>query len=320
MSTASTSAGGNQPVRNIIVGVITTVLGSTAVYFLGFHNKNERSTAESMLITKEVTIKAWNDYVATENMFTKNWSTLGANYSTARFKIYKEESLEELTKFFNDLTRIIQTKDADPALVSLLKRRMSAKQRWEKKYRIHLDNFESILNNTPQQEQDQKLREEIGNFQSEVKDLDPRFKNELEDAAKTLSSNYHYSFSSSDILAFKKEELKDNGSTTNTGTGAVGQPAVDKQSLTGTWLIDQSWSIYHYADGRLYMYFTTNGVKDSTYGTWQLTNNQLYHYANYYFNAGNQWVYDISDVTTASFTLKLTTSPYTQYFVRRINY
>ena len=320
MSASGTSSGGNQYLRNIIVGVITTVLGSTAVYFLGFH-KSERSTAEAMLFTREATIKAWSDYVSTENMFTKNWNTLAANYNTARFKIYKEETLEELDKFFRDINGIMQTKDIDLIFVSLLKRRLAAKQQWEKKYRIHLDNFESILNNTPQQEQTQKLNEELGRFQSEVKDLDERYSNELENVAKTLSDNYHQNFSSSDLIAFKKNELsQNNGKSTNSG-GSAGLATVDKRSLVGTWLIDQNWYIYHYDDGRLYMYFTkADGSRDSTYGSWQLNNNQLYHNSTYYFNAGNQWIYDISDVMASSFSLKLTTSPYTQFLARRVNY
>ena len=316
MATTGASAGGTTPVRNIIVGVVTTVLGSTIVYFLGFH-KNTRSTAESLLVTKEVTTRAWGDYVSTENIFTKNWNTMAANYSTSRFTLYREETLEELDKFYKDINRIIQTKDVDPKLVSLLERRLSAKQHWGRKYKVHLDNFESILNNTPEAEQTQKLNSELARFQLEVKNLDARFSNELESVAKTLADKYHQSFLVTDLIAFSKAATD---TVVNRGSNASGGISTDRGLLVGTWLIDQNWYIYHYDDGRLYMYFTrTDGGKDSTYGTWQLTNNQLYHYSTYYFNAGNKWVYDLSDVTTNGFSLKLTTTPYTYYVVKKYN-
>ena len=316
MATTGSSTGGSTPVRNIIVGVITTVLGSTAVYFLGFH-KNSRSTAETLLITKEVTSRAWSDYVSTENIFHKNWNTVGASYTHARFNIYKEETLDELEKFYADIKRIIAMPDVDPKLVSLLERRLSAKQQWDKKYRIHLDNFERILKNTPEKDQNQKINDELNRFQSDVKDLDARFRNELENVASTLTSKYHQPFSISELDAFQKTKAD---TMTNRGSNAVAVAAIDRSTLVGTWQIDQSWYVYHYDDGRLYMYFPgANGGRDSTYGTWQLTNNQLYHYSTYYFNAGNKWVYEVSDVTTNGFSLKLTTTPFTTYAVKRYN-
>lgn len=315
MISSSGASGNTQTIRNIIVGVITTVLASTIVYFLGFHS-SKRSSAEAMLFTEKATIAAWTDYVATENTFTKNWNTLAAGYSHARFKNYKEATLEELDKFFKDINILIGTNDIDPGFVSLLKRRMTSRKQWENKYKVHLDNFESILNNTPQQEQVQKLNDEINRFGVEVKDLDERFKNEIENTAQALSEKYHHNFSLSDLVAFRKTNID---SLQNVG-GRVGQVTTDRQSMIGTWIITQQWYVYQYGDGRLYMYFTRDdGAKDSTYGTWQITNNQLYHYSTHYFNAGNNWVYDVSDITPNSFTMKLTISPYTVYMVRRFN-
>jgi hypothetical protein len=172
------------------------------------------------------------------------------------------------------------------------------------------------LNNTREAERTQQLNNELARFNSEVKDLDARFTNELENVAKTLSDKYHHNFPITDLLAFQKTTADTAVQQKKAGGGI----SADRQSLVGTWLIDQNWYIYHYNDGRLYMYFTRlDGAKDSTYGTWQLTNNQLYHYSTYYFNAGNNWVYDVSDVSTNSFSLKLTTSPFTNYVAKRYN-
>jgi len=317
MATTNGSSINTQTLRNIIVGVTTTVLASTIVYFLGFH-KSGRSSADSMLFTKEATIGAWATYVSTENMFTKNWKTLGANYSASRFKNYKDASLEELDKFYRDIKALTETQDIDPSFLSLLKRRLAAKQQWESKYRIHLDNFEAILNNTAQQEQNQKQNDELNRFRIEVKDVDERFVNEIEDIVKALSEKYHHNFSSSDLIAFKKT---DTDTLNNRGRTVANGGNIDRLSLVGTWLIDQNWFIYHYDDGRLYMYFTrTDGARDSTYGTWQISNNQLHHHSTYYFSAGTIWAYDVSNITSNSFSMRLAVSPYTEYIARRYNW
>ena len=73
-------ASGTPPVhstilRNIIVGVTTTVLGSSAVYFLGFSHRNNNSTND-YLVTKEATTKAWKSYETIDNIYYKNTVSL----------------------------------------------------------------------------------------------------------------------------------------------------------------------------------------------------------------------------------------------------
>ncbi|MER3497346.1 MAG: hypothetical protein C4308_01260 [Chitinophagaceae bacterium] len=57
MSSAGTSSPPNA-LRTILIGVTTTVLGTTAIYFLGFNNKGNKSSA-STLEVKDATINAW---------------------------------------------------------------------------------------------------------------------------------------------------------------------------------------------------------------------------------------------------------------------
>jgi hypothetical protein len=311
MTTPSGSSSTTQTLKNVIVGVTTTVLASTIVYFLGFH-KSGRSTEASMLFAKEATTRAWTDYVSYENSFTKNWKTLGAGYNVARFKNYKEETLDEFNKFFNDIKTLMETKDIDPGFSSLLKRRLKAREKWESKYKIHLDNYESILNNSPEQERNQKLNDEVARFQTDVKDLDDRFVNEIDDVAKALSDKYHYKFSLSELVMFQQAE---------NNTKAKGSAGIDQQMLTGQWKVSDAaaantGTLYQYSDGRMYYYFTSG---DSTYGRWQLNDNQLTLHYDQYWGAGNKFTYNVSGLTNNSYTITLASSPFNSFYLTRTN-
>jgi hypothetical protein len=47
--------------KNMLIAVTTTVLATTAVYFLGFQNTGKNESTK----IKEATMKVWNDYLKT---------------------------------------------------------------------------------------------------------------------------------------------------------------------------------------------------------------------------------------------------------------
>jgi hypothetical protein len=67
MSAPSTTTTGGNVFKNIIVGVVTTVLGAAAVYFLGFHE----SKNEDFEKRKEATETAWNSYHKNMDIFSR---------------------------------------------------------------------------------------------------------------------------------------------------------------------------------------------------------------------------------------------------------
>ena len=309
-------------VRNIITGVITTVVGATTIYFLGFHNSGGSGEA-GFLVTKEATTNAWKSYVSAENVFFKNWGIYVANYSTTGFNHYKEATLVELMHFKSDLKKIMDTKNLDPSFISLLERRLKAKEEWENKYRKHLDNYEMLDKTiTDPTEKANKLNEEIQRFLNETKELDQLFANEIDELCKTLTAKYAYTFTWADLLLYQHQPNQNNnktntgntntGNNNNSGTDAGGT-AIDGKVLVGKWNSGAN-TLYQYEDGKMYYYFS-NG--DSTYGSWQLYNNQLYQYYNQYYGAGYRYVYNLSSITPNAFSIALIDSPYTRYdFVR----
>lgn len=187
MSSAASPLSGS-PLRNILIGVITTVLGSAAVYYLGFHTTE--SPANSLSQMKKTTINGWDSYVSAENVFTTNWNILARGFTYEGFDHYKEATLGELDRLQSDFKKILDMKNLDPSLSSLLERRIQAKEQWEQKYKINLDNYQNILQTSPKEELTQRLNNEMGRFQNDVRDIDQLCANETNAVCETLTSKY----------------------------------------------------------------------------------------------------------------------------------
>lgn len=316
--TSSTSSNKTM-LRNIITGVITTVIGGGLIWFLGFHNSGGSSTPD-YLVMKDATMNGWKSYVSAENVFLGNWSVDAANYSNMGFERYKENTLGELQRFRSDIKKILETKNLDPSFSSLLERRMQAKQEWEDRYRKHLDNYENIDKSTSDQaERTQKLNAEVQRFANETKDIDQRFSNEIYELCNALTSKYSYAFSWKDLKMYQQLTAGDNNSSTTT-TGTTGSTngntgtstTADWQKLVGKWqMLDKGknmvvGTLFQYEDGRMYYYFQSG---DSTYGKWQYNNGQLTLYYLQYWGAGQNFVYEVSDITDNGFLMKLANPP-----------
>ncbi|MBK8953333.1 MAG: hypothetical protein IPM85_14765 [Chitinophagaceae bacterium] len=59
---------------------------------------------------------------------------------------------------------------------------------------------------------------------------------------------------------------------------------------------------------------------DSTYGYWQLSNNQMKLVYDRYWGAGQSYLYDITAVTGREFTLRLAAQPYNSFLFSRQSY
>jgi len=51
---APTPSTAGSHLKNVIIGVITTVISATVIYFLGFHQNDD------LRVAKQATIDAWN--------------------------------------------------------------------------------------------------------------------------------------------------------------------------------------------------------------------------------------------------------------------
>ena len=274
--------------RNVLTGVITTVLGATVVYFLGFHSNSGRPSPGSYLEIKEATTNAWKSYVTLENIEYKFSLSLAENMKNMNsFDKVKTEIGNESRKFTGDVENILKNKDIDDAFVALLKRRLDAEKESLDLWNTFFDECKDIQNTTEVgEERNQRANAALNKLQTSGDIILKRTKTEITDLSKSLNEKYGQQFSIAELMLFKDEpavEKKDD--KVNPGGTVIDNPkdnppkvdyttvntVVSKNNFVGEWDY-QIGVINFYNDGRMSMQ-GNNGQSAS--GTWQYSNNQI---------------------------------------------
>jgi hypothetical protein len=336
--------------RNILTGVITTVLGATAVYFLGFHNNNNETSHGSYLEVKEATTKAWKSYVAIENLEYKNTMLLANHLKDLNsLDEFKDELKKESDKFSTDIEALQKTKDVDDGFISLLKRRLDAEKEAMDKWNSFFASCSAIINSTqPGQERNNRVVAEYNKMQTNANFIVERAKNEITDLSKSLTEKYGQPFAVTDLLMFQTDKNNqnntnnniNNNNTVNTNNSNPSEnnnnnnynatnnanntnynntntsSQITAKTFVGEWDGPGGQIITLSSNGRM-SWEASNG--QSTSGTWQFYNNQLYMtYPNQYGVTGT-YAFNLSNLAANSFTMTLSTSPYYRYDLTRFN-
>jgi hypothetical protein len=205
--------------RNIAVSVISTVLGATLIYYLGFKNDGG---GDNTLLTKEATTKAWRSYVTIENIYYKHSvSILNDLQQSKKFGDFKENIIRESDKFQRDLPEVIKAKNIDNTFVSMIQRRLENEKSTEVRIKDYLDNIQAILDkNLPANERQEKLEAEDKNWMAYSKGNRDRAVTDIEDLAKTLSDRYQTPFAMTDLLVYNEIKKEESGNTNPTDNNA----------------------------------------------------------------------------------------------------
>ncbi len=115
MSASSTSSGGH-PLKNIAIGVVTTVLASAIVYFLGFHSSNK----EEIQKRRVATVNAWKSISDYNKYSTQKFKTI-ACFSCDQQEM-KAELIRELEQNCNSLKNLKEDGDIDEKMKSIIDR------------------------------------------------------------------------------------------------------------------------------------------------------------------------------------------------------
>ncbi len=117
---------GKATAKNILLAVITSVLGATVIYFLGFNNKKKLTAAEK----EEATIETWKSYNSIENIHTQNLTSLMQDaMQYQRFGDIKIEAGQNSERLISSIDEFIETDGVDEKLVQLLKDRVKAEKK-----------------------------------------------------------------------------------------------------------------------------------------------------------------------------------------------
>lgn len=211
--------------NKILIPVITTVLGATAIYFLGFNKKGGRSDMEQLLLTKEATVKGWKTFVTSQNIGYKNVQSISEDYTekikkTAPngfealvpvLKDFQKDLLRETNKAKLDMEELLKEPDLDKGFVSMLNRSLDNQAEDEKQVTSFFNNLYSLArSNLSDEEKATKWEEETAEFVETNEKASKRAATEAEDIAKDLSERYGQTFDLNDLLVYVdyKKELE----------------------------------------------------------------------------------------------------------------
>jgi hypothetical protein len=307
-------------VKNIIIGVTTTVLVSTVVYFLGFNKKSSTTRLE----TQKATTQAWKTYVTIENIGAKNSLLLIRDQS--QFNTYKEfyqETLKESDKFINALKSLITNESIDKDMIAMLKRRAENEETSKPKSERYYNELDKLLTIAIDQDwNDKRFQDSLIARQSEFANQNKRFFdrtiNEIEALAKNLGDRYDEPFNIEDFIVIQIYKFKKDpfAAINEVKMDTLAPAQLTKEYFTGKW--DASGAtVALNADDTWTWVVPQDTTK--TGGTWELKEGLLQLSVPKHPRTGEKgsWLFNLSDITENSFSMKLSKEPYNYYFMIR---
>lgn len=352
----SNSGGHTSTIFNkIIIPVITTVLGATAIYFLGFNKKTSDP--------EKATVNAWQTFVAGQNINYKNLNSLNDEFKEKIATEVKEEGIKGMApvlreyrdevfkitaKGREDVETILKKDDVDEAFVTMMKRFLANSKDEEEKLRDFFDDLIVLTKaNLTDEEKATSFGQKAKKIEMMAKRSDERAANEAEEIAQTLSKKYNRPFDLNELLVYveykKGKGIQDPEVKTKTpgkvelapvdptsGTEYKEKPQDDNRPVSANnpdneteptaSLLTGEWQM---KGGALELskngdMFWTIDNKGYTYGDWKLVAGKLQmHGTNPDTKITSAMLGFISDFTSSSFTLTLMSTPKEVYYFKR---
>ncbi len=317
--------------RNIIVGAITTIIGSTAVYFITRGKPNPHSDLEVLLMTKESTIEGWKSYVTFENAYAKKSLSLLSDFQTGTMNVedFTAESQRESNKFKSGIEELITKKNIDKDFIQALKNRLDNENASMPILLKYMHFIKSIRDtNLTDAEKIKALQDESTKWAAQSTGMTDRAITDIEDIAKTLSERYGQTFAMTDFIVYnfvmRQRDSLNTIKTAKTGTDKTGvrvdTTASAKEVVPTSTLFVGKWEANspNGADidlaktGKLFWHVLSNG--DHISGTWKFIKDKLYMYpVNDETGKKATWIFELSNVRQNSFTMKLSVTPFNIY-------
>jgi len=338
MAKSTVASEGKNIAKNMIITVLTTVLGATAVYFLGFSNKK---SSLSKLEKEEVTVQAWKTYVTLENIYTKNSTSLFRDaVQYGGFKEVIVENRKESEKFMQSVNELMLTDGLDKDMVTMLKRRLENETKQipigEKLY-VQIDELIDVA--VDKKWNNSQLNDSVvamsNRYTEKNKGMVERSLNDIEELSKTLTERYDQPFDMNEFLIIQvyrnkrdmmsildDEKTEDGGKKVTTGgvkaEGTEGNDAsIDKEYFEGKWDA-QGATITFSADGNLS--WSVKSPPSEATGTWEVVDQKLVMNITKHPQTGKKgkWMFTIGQKKAASFQMILTVEPFNYYVLTRL--
>lgn len=333
--------------RNVTVSVLSTVIGASMIWLLGFNHGG----SSGFLEIKDATVSAWKSYETYENSYTKNSESLLQDlvHGNIGFDEFLKQVHIESDKFLTSVGELTRKKDVDKDLIIALKRRIDNEKLSMPPLDDYINQLKNIVNgNMGADEKKTALNNANVKWVSVSDGKFQRAITDISEIAKTLSERYAQSFSMDDFLVIKlynqNKKTADslhnlnqnnvgnnpnnnnnsgnvvpndpNSTTQNNNVNApVNNTTMDGSTFVGEWDTNNTGLDLN-KDGSMY-WAPDSG--SSVSGTWRFDNSQLYMYpkATTKIPNGTIWIFNLSNVTPNSFTMKLANQPNIIYYLIR---
>lgn len=316
----SSGSPGNTQTRNIIIGAIATIIASTSVYYLTQYINNKKSeSVPNYLVMKEATTNAWNRYVTMDNIYYKAAAILSTDPSMLNDP-YKH--IDEITKeadiFKKDAGKIAKEKNVDPALKTMLARRIDRLSEYTELINTFMTNTKNIIATTTGDEaQKKKIMEAFSPVLASINRLYKKAATEIEELCKTLTATYAVPFDPNEVMIYadyKKGIAKPDTAVAHAPNPADFSTHINSKDLIGSWA-DGGNKITFRKDGSM---SSTTPFGEQSEGSWKIENDRLTIVAvNSVSKIKYTLIFGLKDITSDSFTMLLTTMPFDIYHAVR---
>lgn len=175
---ASQSPSGNKStVKNIVVSVITTVLGSAAVYFIGFHDN------DGFKERQDANIRAWNSLTGYETFYANSIDKISCMGETP--EAYKEFA-REMDQTATNMLNIKSEASVDNKLKSLIDRRVQTIKDTKETMQAYIEKTAALL----QQKDTATLLKEETKFATAMEAIAKRDNDFINEVTPQLEKEY----------------------------------------------------------------------------------------------------------------------------------
>ncbi|MEO7983300.1 MAG: hypothetical protein ABI688_04385 [Bacteroidota bacterium] len=326
----SPGSSGNNQTRTIIIGAIATIIASTSVYYLTQYINNKKSdSTPSQLVMKEATTNAWKRYVTMENIYYK--AAIGITRGkTMAIPDEDEGTFALVDKFVNDLAKeaaifkkdaakIAEEENVDPALKSMLARRIERQTEFNDMITVFVQKAKTIYSTTKNPAlRDKKINTATQVMTAGIKLVYEKAATEVEELSKTLTATYAVTFDPNEVQIYA--DYKKSISNRNALSKAALDTAdytrnIPPKSLVGSW--DSHGDKINLLKDNGFDYSLRTGEKMT--GTWKIENGKLrMDGVDPATKQKLQWLFLVKDIAADSFTMTLSISPFTSYDFTRV--
>ncbi|MFI5134114.1 MAG: hypothetical protein ACHQEB_07255 [Chitinophagales bacterium] len=273
---SGTGSPGGHPLKNIAIGVATTVLASSIVYLL-FHDSGDKDDLKK---AKQATVEAWESLMTYERSF-KNAGT--RMVCSGDMSAMAKDIVSEYQKIIDNIANIKEEKKdkADNRIISLIDRRLLTlkdKKDETSDYYKKLDDLEA--SDLTRADKDSMYIVEENDFVKRIGTLETRDTDFVSEINADLKKKYHVEFKFPPPLQVSPELVTANWSLDRDSDLQLKKDKTfswkkDKDSYSGKWSLNDLSLRFDFSDGSSLEYTITGG-SETVIMMKQVSNNSLH--------------------------------------------